>query len=135
MASFIKWKIEKRKILPGKKNFYEFYIKYEQCKGVKNMKISATQSYPITQSTNSVTAVRPSFKQIKVVPRYWNSVPRVLRSENDVYKFVAIREDLTKVYIAFGSYYNMHFSLPTILQMLEYPEIYDVSVDCLHGEQ
>ncbi|MCQ2743907.1 MAG: hypothetical protein MJ230_03805 [bacterium] len=99
------------------------------------MKISATQSYPITQSTNSVTAVRPSFKQIKVVPRYWNSVPRVLRSENDVYKFVAIREDLTKVYIAFGSYYNMHFSLPTILQMLEYPEIYDVSVDCLHGEQ
>lgn len=96
------------------------------------MKICATQSYPETQSTKSATAARPVFKQIKVVPTYFDSFERVLRNKRDVYKFEAIKENLTKVYIDCCSYYNMHFNIPTIEYMLDAPDEYEVSVDYLH---
>lgn len=95
------------------------------------MKINSQLSYLKKQSTNSATTDTPSFKQIKVVPTYFDSIERVL-SKRDVHHFEAIEEKLTKVYIDCCSYYNMHFNIPTIEYMLNAPDEYEVSVDYLH---
>ena len=96
------------------------------------MNINSQLSYLKNQSTNSAIKDKPSFKQIKVVPTYFDSIERVLRSKRDVHSFEAIEENLTRVYIDCCSYYNMHFNIPTIEYMLNAPDEYEVSVDYLH---
>lgn len=95
------------------------------------MKINAIQNCYLPNTKSNVKTNKPNFGKIKVVPTYWDSFERVL-TERNMYKLQAIREDLTKFYIDCCSYYNMHLSVPTILEMLKSPKEYEVSVDYLH---